>query len=71
MTTVSSPSLNHSPQTPATHFMLVVGERLTAVVFITPVRTVTKAITLETSNNAVDPIGTGKERRCTLGLDFS
>lgn len=40
--------------------------RLTAVLLVTPVGTVAEAITTESSDDTVDPVGTGKERGTTL-----
>lgn len=39
---------------------------LTAVVLVAPIRTVTEAVAAEASDDAVDPISTGKESRRTL-----
>lgn len=41
---------------------------LTAVILVAPVRTVTEAVTTEAPDDTVDPVGTGEERRSTLGL---
>lgn len=46
-------------------------DRLTAVLLVTPVRTVTEAVTAETSDDAVDAISTGEERGGALRLDLS
>ncbi len=40
--------------------------RLTAVLLVTPVWTVTEAVTAEASDDAVDTIRTGEERRGAL-----
>lgn len=40
--------------------------KLTAVLLVTPVRTVVEAVTAESSNDAVDAIGTSEEGRGTL-----
>lgn len=45
--------------------------KLTAVLLITPVRTVTEAITAEAPDDAVDTIRAGEERRGALRLDLS
>lgn len=44
---------------------------LTAVLLVTPVRTVTEAVTAEASDDAVDTISAGEERRGALRLDLS
>lgn len=45
--------------------------RLTAVLLVAAVGTVTEAVTAEASDDAVDAISTGEERRSALGLDLS
>lgn len=44
---------------------------LTAVLLVTPIRAVAEAVTAETSDDAVDTIGTGEECRGALRLDLS
>lgn len=43
---------------------------LTAVFLIASVRTVAEAVAAETSDDAVDAVSTGEERRGTLGLEL-
>lgn len=40
--------------------------RLTAVVLVAPIRTVTEAVAAESPDDAVDPVSAGKESRRTL-----